>query len=148
MPVTILRPFSIYGPFQRSDTEGGVMSIFIKNKLEGKQLEVFGTGEQSRDFFYVDDCAEFVYRAAVSEKANGEILNAGSGKDITIKELAKLISNGKAAIKFVKHHHPQAEIERMICDCTKAKKLLGWKPKISLNEGIKRTEDWIKYLGK
>lgn len=144
LPVVILRPFSIYGPFQKGTSEGGVVSIFIKNKIEDKKLEIYGDGTQTRDFFYVEDCADFIVRAAFSEKANGEIINAGSGKDISIKELAKLIAKDDSKIIYVKHHHPQAEVQKMVCDSSKAEKLLGCKAKISLEEGLKKTEDWLK----
>jgi len=144
LPVVILRPFSIYGPYQRSDSEGGVMSIFINNKLKGKPLEVFGNGLQGRDFFYIEDCAEFVARACFSDEANGQILNAGSGIEIKIKDLAEKIANNKAEIKFIKHHHPHAEVMNMCADLSKAEKILGWKPKIGLEQGIIKTTQWLK----
>ncbi|MDD5449890.1 MAG: SDR family NAD(P)-dependent oxidoreductase, partial [Candidatus Omnitrophica bacterium] len=84
LPVVILRPFTIYGPWQRSDIEGGVMSIFINRMLDDRPLEVFGSGKQSRDFFYVEDCAEFITRASLFDKAIGQVFNAGSGKELKI----------------------------------------------------------------
>lgn len=144
LPVVILRPFSIYGPWQRSDSEGGVMSIFIERKLKGKPLEVFGDGEQGRDFFYVEDCAEFILKASFSEKAVGQILNAGSGKEIKIKDLAKIIANGSVEIKFVKHLHPHVEIINMAANSIKAERILSWKTKTTLEDGIRKTTEWIK----
>ena len=144
LPVVILRPFSIYGPWQRSDSEGGVMSIFINNMLAGRPLEVFGDGDQGRDFFYVEDCAEFIARAALSNKAIGKVLNAGSGQEIRIKDLAKKIAGKKAKIIFIKHHHPKAEIMHMRADSSRARRILGWKANTGLDEGIKRTKDWLR----
>lgn len=144
LPVVVLRPFSVYGPYQRADSEGGVMSIFIANRLKGEPLEVFGDGEQSRDFFYVDDCADFIVKATFSDEANGHVFNAGSGKDIKIKKLANKIASRSAKIRFVEHHHLHAEIMHMRADSSKAERILGWKPKIGLDEGIKKTEEWIK----
>ena len=144
LPVIILRPFSIYGPFQRSDSEGGVMSIFINKKLKGEPLEVFGTGDQGRDFFYIEDCAEFIARACFEEKAVGEIFNAGYGEGIKIKDLAKKIAGKEAEVKFVEHHHPHAEIMNMAADWSKAKKILNWKPTIDLEQGIIKTTEWLK----
>ncbi|MFH1968229.1 MAG: NAD-dependent epimerase/dehydratase family protein [bacterium] len=144
LPVVILRPFSIYGPFQRSDSEGGVMSIFINKKLKGEPVEVFGDGNQGRDFFYIEDCAEFVAKACFSDKAIGQIFNAGSGTEIKIKDLAEKIADNKAEIKFIKHHHPQAEITNMSADSSKAEKLLNWKPSVSLEEGINKTTRWLQ----
>jgi len=144
LPVVILRPFSIYGPFQKSDSEGGVMSIFINKKLKEEPLEVFGDGNQGRDFFYIEDCAEFVAKACFSDKAIGQIFNAGSGTEIKIKDLAKKIAENKVEIKFIKHHHPHAEIMNMCADSSKAEKILDWKPIISLEQGITKTTQWLK----
>ncbi|HLD88998.1 MAG TPA: SDR family NAD(P)-dependent oxidoreductase [Candidatus Nanoarchaeia archaeon] len=144
LPVVILRPFNTYGAFQKTNMEGGVVSIFIKNELEGKELSIFGDGEQTRDLLYVEDCAEFIYKASTSEKAVGQTLNAGTGRDITINKLAEIICSDRKRIVHVPHHHPQAEIKKLQCDYSKAKKLLGWMPKTSLEEGIRKTREWIK----
>jgi dTDP-glucose 4,6-dehydratase len=144
LPVVVTRPFNTYGPYQKSDMEGGVVSIFIRSFLEGKTLNVFGDGTQTRDFLYVVDCAEFIVKAAFSDKAVGEIINAGSGKDVAIKDLALLICKDAERIRYVEHHHPQSEIRKLLCGYTKAKKLLGWSPKISLGGGIEKTKEWVK----
>lgn len=143
LPVVILRPFSIYGPWQKSNSEGGVMSIFIARKLKSQPLEIYGSGEQGRDFFYIEDCAEFISRAAFSNKAVGEIFNVGSGKETKIKKLAELIAGNNGQINFVRHHHTHAEIMSMRADCDKAKKILNWQAKISLDEGIAKTKKWL-----
>ena len=145
LPVVITRPFNTYGPYQKSDMEGGVISIFIKAFLEGKTLNVFGDGMQTRDFLYVEDCADFIVKASFSKKAIGEVINAGSGKDIAIKDLAFLICEDVKRIRYVEHHHPQSEIPKLLCDYTKAKNLLNWEPEISLEEGIEKTKEWIKF---
>ena len=144
LPVVITRPFNTYGPYQKSDMEGGVVSIFISSLLEGEPLNVFGDGMQTRDLLYVEDCAEFIVKASFNEKAVGEVINAGYGQDIAIKDLALLICKDPRLIRYVEHHHPQSEIPKLLCDYTKAKKLLGWAPKISLEEGIEKTKEWIR----
>lgn len=144
LPVTIVRPFTAYGPYQKSNLEGGVTSIFIQSHLEGGKLEVFGDGSQTRDLFYVEDCADFIVKAALSEKANGEVFNAGSGKDIPIKELALFICKDPKKIVFVGHPHPQSEVSKMVCDYSKAKRVLDWEPRTSLEEGIALTKEWLK----
>jgi UDP-glucose 4-epimerase len=144
LPVVITRPFNTYGPCQKSNMEGGVVSIFIKNFLDGKTLNVFGDGTQTRDLLYVEDCAEFIVKAAFSNKAVGEIINAGYGQDMAIKDLALLICKDIGRIRYVEHHHLQSEIPKLLCDYTKANKVLGWEPKTSLEEGIEKARDWIR----
>jgi UDP-glucose 4-epimerase len=144
LPVTILRPFNTYGPFQKTNMEGGVVSIFIKRNLNNETLNIFGKGTQTRDLLYVEDCAEFIVKATMDNKATGHIINAGLGKDITINELAYLICKDNNKIKHIPHHHPQSEIAKLQCDSSKAKQLLGWEPKTNLEEGIKKTEEWIR----
>lgn len=143
LPVVITRPFNTYGPYQRTDAEGGVVSIFIKNYSAGKDLLVFGNGEQTRDLLYVEDCADFIARAAFSENAIGEVINAGTGREISINDLASMICEDETRIRHVPHRHPQSEINKLVCDHSKATKLLGWQPMISLEEGIEKTKKWF-----
>lgn len=143
LPIVICRPFNTYGPFQKSNMEGGVVSIFVKRFLDGKTLDVFGDGLQTRDLLYVEDCVDFVYRASRCKQAEGEILNAGLGKDISILDLAHKVCQDKTRIRLVEHHHPQAEIGRMICDYSKARAMLNWEPKTDLDSGIKKIQQHI-----
>jgi len=147
LPVVITRPFNTYGPYQKSDMEGGVVSIFVKRYLEGKDLLVYGDGEQTRDLLYVEDCAHFIVKAAFCEAAIGEVINAGTGKDISMNDLALMICRDETKIKHVPHHHPQSEIRKLVCDYSKAEKLLGWKPETPLEEGIRRTVQWMRNEG-
>lgn len=144
LPVVVIRPFNTYGPFQKTGGEGGVVAIFINNKLAGKDLSIYGEGTQTRDLLFVEDCARFVVEAGFSDKVDGHIVNAGLGRDISVNDLALLIVGDSNRIKHVEHIHPQSEIQKLLCNYSKAKELLGWEPKISLEEGIRRTEEWIK----
>lgn len=144
LPTVVIRPFNTYGPYQKTGGEGGVVAIFIKNKLQGNQLNIYGDGTQTRDLLYVEDCARFVVEAGYSQQVNGHIVNAGLGRDISINDLAKLIVKDENRINHVKHIHPQSEIMKLLCNYSKAKALLGWEPQVSLEEGIQRTEQWIK----
>lgn len=144
LPATVIRPFNTYGPYQKTGGEGGVVAIFLKNKLAGKTLQIYGDGNQTRDLLYVEDCARFVVETGYSNKVNGEIVNAGLGEDISINELAKLIVKDNNRIQHIDHIHPQSEIPKLLCDYSKAKTLLKWEPNFTLEEGIKKTEKWIK----
>lgn len=144
LPVVVIRPFNTYGPFQKTGGEGGVVAIFVKRNLEGKKLNIYGDGTQTRDLLYVEDCARFVVEAGYWDQVNGEILNAGSGRDISINHLAKLIAGSEEQVAYIPHIHPQSEIQKLLCDYSKTKELLNWKPEVTLEEGIKKTEVWIK----
>jgi UDP-glucose 4-epimerase len=144
LPVVVVRPFNTYGPFQKTGGEGGVVAIFIKNKLIGEKVNIYGEGNQTRDLLFVEDCARFVVQCGYSDQVNGHIVNAGLGKDISINDLAALIMQDPTRIVHVPHIHPQSEIQKLLCDYTKAKQLLGWQPKVTLAEGIARTEEWIR----
>lgn len=144
LPVVIVRPFNTYGPYQKTNMEGGVVSIFIYKKLANEPVQIYGDGTQTRDLLYVEDCARFVVEAGYSDQVHGEIINAGLGKDISINDLAKLIVKDEKMIQHVEHIHPQSEIQKLLCDHQKAKKLLNWEPLISLEEGIQKTTEWIQ----
>jgi len=146
LPTVVVRPFNTYGPFQKSSGEGGVVAIFIQHDLEGKDLNIYGEGTQTRDLLYVEDCADFVITAGMDSRADGQLLNAGLGRDVSINELASLICKNKQRIKHVPHIHPQSEIEKLLCNYEKAQALLDWQAQISLEEGIARTRDWIAAL--
>lgn len=144
LPVTILRPFNTYGPYQQTGMAGGVVSIFINRDLQGRSLKIFGDGTQTRDLLYATDCARFVVDGTFSDEAVGEVLNAGTGTDVSINELAELIASENTDIRHVEHHHPQSEVQRLRCDPRKASELLGWEPEVSLAEGVDRLREWFR----
>lgn len=143
LPVVILRPFNTYGPFQKTGGEGGVVAIFTKRSLMGLPVNVYGSGTQTRDLLYVKDCADFVVRAAFCDSAVGQVINAGTGRDVTINDLARMIAADERLIQHVPHIHPQSEIPVLRCNYSKAKELLDWKPRYSLEEGLEETRQWI-----
>ncbi|MGL4874550.1 MAG: dTDP-glucose 4,6-dehydratase [Clostridium sp.] len=144
LPTVVIRPFNTFGPHQKTGGEGGVVAIFIKNLLENKDINIYGNGMQTRDLLYVKDCARFIKMSGLNSAIDGEIVNAGTGRDVTINELAEIISKGKVEIKHIKHIHPQAEIMKLKCNYEKAKEILGWEPKYTLEKGIEETENWIR----
>jgi len=136
--VSIVRYFTVYGPAGRPD-----MSVFrfIKWILEDKPLEVFGDGSQSRDFTYVDDIAEGTILA--TRPLGYEIINLGNNRPHSLMEMIGLIERytGKKA-RFEMRDCHKADMKATWADIGKAKSLLGWEPKVSLEEGIKRTVEW------
>ncbi len=143
LPVVILRPFNTYGPFQKAGAEGGVVAVFLQHKLRGEKLPLFGGGPQTRDLLYVEDCADFIVRAATLDAAVGQVINAGTGNETAIRALAESIG-GPGCAEPAAHPHPQAEIQRMRCAPGKAARLLDWQPRVSLDEGLRQTEAWLR----
>jgi nucleoside-diphosphate-sugar epimerase len=143
LPATVVRPFNTYGPFQRSVGEGGVVSIFTRRSLAGEELRIYGDGTQTRDLLYASDCARFVCDALVSDAATGLVLNAGTGADVSVNGLAALVETDPARIVHVPHIHPQSEIAVLRCDARRAAELLGWRPEVSLAEGLAATRAWM-----
>ncbi len=143
LPVTVVRPFNTYGPFQRSVGEGGVVAIFTRRSLIGEELRIYGDGVQTRDLLYVEDCARFVCDALVSDAAIGRILNAGTGQDVSVNALAAAIEPDVSRIRHVEHIHPQSEIAILRCDARLAEEVLGWRPSVPLEEGLRRVREWM-----
>jgi len=133
-----LRYFNVFG--SRAPTEGTyclVMNIFIRQKKEGKKLTIFGTGEQTRDFTFVSDVVKANVLAMESkENLNGEIINIGSGKETSVNRIAELIGGEKEYI--VPNPREKFEEARKVAENSKAELLLGWKPTVFIEEGIKK----------
>jgi nucleoside-diphosphate-sugar epimerase len=143
LPTTVVRPFNTYGPFQRSVGEGGVVAIFTRLSLQGDTLRIYGDGTQTRDLLYARDCARFVCDALLSDAATGRILNAGTGADVSVNALAAAIEPDPSRIVHVEHIHPQSEIAVLRCDAREAERLLGWRPEVPLDEGLRRVRSWM-----
>jgi nucleoside-diphosphate-sugar epimerase len=143
LPTTVVRPFNTYGPFQRSVGEGGVVAIFTRRSLLGEELRIYGDGSQTRDLLYATDCARFVCDALASDAVTGRIVNAGTGRDVAVNELAATIEPDPARIVHVEHIHPQSEIAVLRCDPGRAAELLGWRTEVSLVDGLALTRAWM-----
>jgi len=143
LPTVVIRPFNTYGPYQKCNGEGGVISIFLAANFKGEEIRIYGNGTQTRDFLFVTDCADFVVCCGESDAVVGEVINVGFGRDITIAELARVIAGDSGRLKHVPHIHPQSEIPKLLCNPAKATHLLGWRPTVSLAEGVARTGQWI-----
>ncbi|MAF20715.1 MAG: NAD-dependent dehydratase [Parcubacteria group bacterium] len=139
-PAISLRFFNTYGPRSRtSGAYGAVFGVFFAQKLANKPLTIVGNGNQTRDFVHVDDLVSAIIKAAQSKKV-GEIYNVGSGKEVTVNKIAKLIGGKRT-------HIPKrpGEPDRSLADISKIKKDLKWKPKIKIEKGVKELLSKIDY---
>ena len=144
--VCIMRPFNTFGPRQRDVGYGGVISIFVKRSLNGEPPIIYGDGAQTRDYTYVEDLVEAYDLVLKYNKPISEPINFGTGKEVKIIDLAnKIISLcGKGKIRPVHVAPRPGEVKRLVADYSKAKKLLGWEPKYTLDEGLKKFIEWYK----
>jgi nucleoside-diphosphate-sugar epimerase len=139
LDISILRYFTVYGPAGRPD-----MSIFkfVKNMEAGKPIPVFGDGNQTRDFTYIDDIADGTVKAL---KPTGyEIINLGSDHPVKLKYVIRLLEKNLGKKAKIKHlpRHP-ADVTATWAHIEKARKLLGWRPKTSIEQGVKKTVEWF-----
>jgi UDP-glucuronate 4-epimerase len=138
--VTVVRYFTVYGPAGRPDM---VMFRFARWLIEGQPLRLNGDGEQSRGFTYIDDIARGTIMAL--KPVGYEIINLGGHESITINQLIEILEDmtGKRAVVERRPRHP-ADMLANLADVSKAGRLLGWEPRVSLREGIARAVDWYQ----
>lgn len=145
IPTVVLRGFNIYGPRQSlSNPYTGVTAIFISRLKNNKQAIVYEDGLQTRDFVSVHDVVRAFVLALEKEEANFQMFNIGSGKGTTILEIGQTLSKlmGKSGLIKVNKSFRKNDIRHCFADISKAKKILGWEPKITLEQGLKELIEW------
>ena len=142
----IVRIFNTYGPRMRLD-DGRALPAFFSQAIKGEDITVFGDGSQTRSFCYVDDLIEGIYRLLMSDYVFP--VNVGNPDEITIKEFAEeIIRLTGTSQKIIYKPLPTDDPKQRQPDITKARKILGWEPKVSRKEGLKMTYDYFKSLPK
>lgn len=141
-----LRYFNVYGPRQDpSSPYSGVLSLFMKAIVEGCPPTIYGDGEQSRDFTYVDDVTELNLKAARAPNVSGKVYNAGNGGRITLNEAWKTLQKIAGATIAPNYGPPRAgDVHDSQADTTAAQRDLGHAPRFSFEEGMRRTLDWYR----
>lgn len=141
-----LRFSNVYGPRQRAKGEGGVVSVFIEKVCNEKKIIVYGDGEQTRDFIYVSDVADAIYRSIYS--TSSDVMNISTGEANSINHLIDIIGSieeykdMKNEVEYKKER--KNDIKHSLLDNTRAKRELDWTPMVSLKEGIEKTYRWWK----
>jgi len=145
----MLRLTNIFGPrAQMKHSRYGVANWFIRLAIDNQTIKVFGDGSILRDFLYVDDCVNAIILSALSEKANGEIMNVGNDKPISFLEYAKkvikIVGSGRWEFAPFTPERKAQEPGNFYSDISKIKTILKWEPKISIDKGIKLTTNYYK----
>ena len=145
LPVSIIRPFNAYGPRQSARA---VIPTIIAQAVTGATLKL-GTLETTRDFTFVEDTARAFVEIGGAEAALGEVVNAGSGREVSIRDvvlkIAAITGRDLGVEVDQQRMRPQnSEVSRLLSDSSKAERLAGWRAETSLDDGLRRTVDWIR----
>jgi dTDP-glucose 4,6-dehydratase len=144
-PVVVARPFNTFGPRQSARA---VIPTLITQALAREDVEL-GSTHPTRDFLYVEDLTRGFERCAEAGGVEGEVINLGSGSEISIADLAEEVFRlvgREASLSFSEDRArpPGSEVERLLADTAKAERLLDWKPEVGLEEGLRRTIEWFE----
>lgn len=145
LPVTVLRPFNAFGP--RQSARAIIPTIICQLAADAKELKL-GNLSPTRDFTYVEDLADAYAAIIAAESVVGETINIGTGTEISVQRLAETLirlMDSSAVVTTVPERlrPPKSEVDRLVCDSSLAGKVIGWKPKTSLEAGLSRTIDWF-----
>ena len=144
----VLRYFNVFGPHQDPTSQySGVLAVFCRKMRAGEQPSIYGDGEQSRDFTYIDNVvhANLLAATAPAEKVSGQVMNTATGKRITLNETFKILRELTAYKGEPAYLAPRAgDIRDSLADIKLAKELLGYEPIVDFREGLRRTVDWYR----
>jgi len=144
-----LRYFNVYGPRQRFDIQsayGGAITIFTNRLLKNMPPIIYGDGEQTRDFIYIQDVVKANMLALKTKNAAGEVFNIGTGTNVSVKQVANTLKEimNRKNLKNVHADPRPTDIRHGYADISKAKKILEFNPKFSLKEGLVKLVDWYR----
>jgi UDP-glucose 4-epimerase len=145
MDYTIVRLSNSYGPYDPPGRYRNVIPNFFENAMHEKLLTITGTGKETRDFTFVEDCVEGIILAATKKGGKNETFNLGTGKETQIRDIAKLILNitgSKSKINY-KPMRSFDHVKRRKMDISKAKMMIGYNPTTSIEQGLKKTYEWF-----
>jgi UDP-glucose 4-epimerase len=148
-PTVVIRPFNAYGPRSHHEGDSGeVIPKFLLRTMCSRPLVIFGDGTQTRDFAYVGDTARGIVEVGLSDAAVGETFNLGTGREVTISELAREVGKVVGREPLVQHEPPRpGDVLRLCADMTKARRLTSFEPKIDLRTGLHALLSWYREQG-
>jgi UDP-glucose 4-epimerase len=144
----VFRPHNVYGEGQNiGDRYRNVVGIFMNGLLKGDPMTIFGDGEQERAFTHISDVAPLVAESVNFPAARNQVFNVGADVPFTVNHLARLVASAMGVPLNVKHLEPRNEVKVAFSDHSKADRVFGKKPKLSLEEGIRQMAQWVKVHG-
>jgi len=148
LPYTIFRPHNVYGELQNiSDKYRNVVGIFMNQVLAGKPMTIFGDGQQTRAFSYIDDVAPIIARAPLVEAAYGHVFNIGADQPCTVLELAHEVASAFEVEPRIEHLPARKEVVHAFASHQKVRRVFDPPSPVGLSEGIRRMADWVKRRG-
>lgn len=149
-PTVVVRPFNAYGPRCHHEGDSGeVIPKFLLRSLAGQPMMIFGDGTQTRDFTFVSDTARGILQAGYTQAAIGQTINLGSGREISINQLASAIAavTGYQQPNLVHIEPRPGDVLRLFADGARARDLLGFAPQVDFHQGLKQLRDWYLAQG-
>jgi nucleoside-diphosphate-sugar epimerase len=148
LETVVLRYFNVFGPYQDPTSHySGVLAIFCRKMLAGEQPTIYGDGEQSRDYTYVDNVvrANMLAAEAPAEKVSGKVINAATGERFTLNQTFDILSGLTGYEGEPAYGEPRAgDVRDSLADISLARELLGYEPVVDFSEGLRRTVEWYR----
>jgi UDP-glucose 4-epimerase len=140
-----IAPANVYGPRQDPHGEAGVVAIFAQGLLSGKPTKVFGDGSNTRDYVFVDDVVDAFVKAS-SSVGDGQRFNVGTGVETSDRQLHSAVAAAVGAPDGPEFHPPRlGDLKRSCLDISLAERILGWRPQVSLDDGVRRTVEYFRH---
>lgn len=144
----IFRPHNVYGPNQNTgDKYRNVIGIFMKQIMDGYPMTIFGSGEQTRAFSYINDVAPYISKSVSIENAVNQTFNIGADEAVSVNSLAKIVAEAMGVEPNIKYLRKRNEVLHAYSDHSKAKKVFNIKDIVNLNDGIEEMAMWTKQVG-
>jgi UDP-glucose 4-epimerase len=143
LDAAVIRPFNNFGPRQNAGSYAGIIPIVVERAMRGEPIEIFGDGEQTRDFVFVRDTADAAIRLHASPATRGRVINVASGREVTVNELVRLMLDLLRSDVDVVHVEPRpGDVRRHLASIGLARELIGYEPVTSLRDGLAETVAW------